>query len=88
MADIVERLERWAVLKVGEPVPVSEENWGDRLSADLRDAIAEIKRLRSVAGAVSTGRDLAELRKQIEDARRKLVECVVASEQLTQVLNG
>ena len=54
--DIVNRLEKWASLKVGDPLPEElipvDGNWGPPLTALLNDAIAEIKRLRIVAGEV------------------------------------
>lgn len=42
--DIIERLQAWADMKIGDPAP---NNWGVQLSADLRRAIAEIEYLRS-----------------------------------------
>lgn len=61
--DILDRLKRWAALKSGDmPEFVGKWNWADDLNADLVDAIAEIARLRSLAGAVSDGQSLAEIK--------------------------
>lgn len=44
-SDVLERLRKWASYRVGDmPQPVN--NWGERLTADLNDAIAEIEHLR------------------------------------------
>jgi len=43
MTDILDRLRKWAGYKVGDAMP---NDWGPALTADLKDAIAEIERLR------------------------------------------
>ena len=59
--DIIVRLERW-------PNEAHEiNNWGPQLNALLADAVAEIKRLRALAGAVTPGESFGEIR----DATKK-----------------
>lgn len=48
---LLDRLHRWANLEIGEPIPpdlAPQAGWGEVLSRDLKDAIAEIERLRSL----------------------------------------
>ncbi len=44
MTDVLTELEKWAVLKVGDPMP---NEWGPPLTAVLNAAITEIKMLRA-----------------------------------------
>jgi hypothetical protein len=63
--DVLERLDEVAALKRGDPAPqwLSGNNgWGSQFSAMCRDAAAEIRRLRSLAGAVSQGPSFQEIR--------------------------
>lgn len=52
MSDILERLKGWASIQAD----------GSQIGADLREAVAEIERLRALAGAVSAGPSLAEIK--------------------------
>lgn len=63
MSDVLGRLQKWVDfdLKVGDRVP-GPINWGPTLTADIKDAIAEIERLRSIAGAVSDGPSMADIK--------------------------
>lgn len=65
--DIVIRLRAWARHRVGNAVKMPNDgNWGDLLNADLEEAIAEIERLRSLAGAVTRGDgELANIKSRI-----------------------
>lgn len=60
--DVLDRLNRWASFQQGEIMP---NNWGPELHADLVDAIAEIERLRSIAGAVSDGPSMADIKRDL-----------------------
>ena len=63
--DVLERLDEIAALKQGDRAPewLSEINgWGSRFSAMCRDAAAEIRHLRGIAGAVSRGQSLSDIR--------------------------
>lgn len=53
--DIVERLQ----------VAIQAESWDPVAKVMFRDALAEIERLRRLAGAVSQGESFAEVRQQV-----------------------
>lgn len=66
MSDILERLHQWTSYEPGTPLDVDGAR--DRavaLRADLTEAIAEIKHLRSLAGAVSRGEDMADIKAKL-----------------------
>ena len=52
--DIIDRLKRWYD---------GANAWGPELTADLKAAVAEIERLRRLAGAVSDGESFLDMRK-------------------------
>ena len=62
--DILDRLRKWASYRTGDIVG-DGGNWGEALTADLNDAIAEIERLRRLAGAVTDGDDFATIRRDL-----------------------
>jgi hypothetical protein len=62
-ADVVDELRRWAALRVGDPIPTN--GWGEPLTALFNEAIAEIERLRSLAGAVTRGPSLADIKAKL-----------------------
>ena len=67
MDDILIRLRKWASIEAGERVPfelaADPNGWGPALTGVLQDAIAEIERLRGLAGAVSAGADFTTIRR-------------------------
>ena len=69
--DIVDRLKRWAALKPGDvPEFAGKMDWGDALNTDLVDAIGEIDRLRSLAGAVTDGQSAHDIYAPMRTAPR------------------
>lgn len=60
--DIVEELRKWGGTKVGESPPSLPNQWSPALSDLLNAAAAEIERLRALAGAVTAGPSLREIR--------------------------
>lgn len=64
--DIVERLNVWARYRIGDMPPTPNgDHWGSVLTADLKDAIAEIERLRSLVGAARDGMSLADIKHEL-----------------------
>jgi hypothetical protein len=53
--DVVAELQRWAALKVGDPIPIS--GWGEPLTALFNDAINEILQLRGANNALRWGKN-------------------------------
>ena len=57
--DIIDRLKRW----YDGTNDYRTNDWGPELTADLKAAVAEIERLRRLAGAVSDGESFLDIRK-------------------------
>lgn len=81
--DILDRLRRYAALRPGDMFPSDlggPNGWGPPLTAVMNDAIAEIVRLRGLAGAVSDGNDFATIRHVIRRMTDKeAVEAVIGN---------
>jgi hypothetical protein len=70
MSDILERLKGWRVLNIAD---TNTEGLRALLALQVKDieaAIAEIERLRSIAGAVSDGMSLADIKQQFVRSAR------------------
>lgn len=65
IGDVLSRLEKYANLKVGQEIPPElggPGGWGPPLTETIKDAIAVIRNLRAVAGAVSPGESFQDLK--------------------------
>ena len=68
--DLLGRLDFVATLKTGDPYPdwLPVNAWGVPFSLLCADAAAEIRHLRSLAGAVSSGPQYLEIRAMSHDS--------------------